>query len=106
MTFVYQCLKRSRMAKHEVLERLLLRKIKDGKWVKRDDGVASFKDAAPAIEVIKASRSRLEIEAIKRCLGTEMLLEYFPELVVGYDYGRGVHYVEIQIQRSEEQCSS
>lgn len=102
MIFVYQCIKRSRIAKHSVVERLLTKKISDGHWTLADKSKATLQDLAPAIDLLKCCRERLERLEVKRCIGTEMLLGYFPELVVRYDYSRGIHCVEFHVQQQTE----
>lgn len=97
MVFVYQCIKRSRIAKHDVLERLLTRKISDGQWTLDEKAKATLQDLAPAIELLKRCRQRLQLLEVMRCIGTEKLLGYFPELVVRYDYSRGIHCVEFHV---------
>lgn len=100
MVYVYQCIKRSRIAKHAVLERLLLRKVSDGQWAVAGNSVPSKLDVMPAIDLLKRCRERLNQLDVKRNMGTEKLLEHFPELVVCYDYSRGVHCVEFHVQSS------
>lgn len=93
-----QCLKRSRMAKHEVLEKLLLRKISDGKWVFDEAGETCQKSALEnATALIKLSRSRLDVSEVRQSLGCDSLLQYFPEFEVGYDYARRFHYVSVRV---------
>lgn len=94
MAVIFQCLKRSRVAKHEVIERLLFRKIRDGQWfASNQDSDHKASEIKSALRTIQMSRSRLENDEVKRCLGTEALLNHFPELTVGYDYRQGVHFV-------------
>lgn len=97
MVFVYQCIKRSRIAKHAVVERLLTRKISDGQWTLDNKSKATLQEVSPAIDLLKRCRARLNQLEVMRCIGTEKLLGYFPELVVSYDYSRGIHFVEFHV---------
>lgn len=94
MPVKYLCLKRSRMAKHEVIERLLLRKIPDGKWL-TEESITSD-ELTKAIEAIKSARSRLNAMELKTPCDWNKLQTYFPEFEVGYDYALGVHFVEFE----------
>jgi hypothetical protein len=94
-----QCLKRSRMAKHEVLEKLLFRQISDGKWVFDEaDDPCSISALENATAFIKQSRSCLDVREVRQSIGCAALLQYFPEFVVGYDYQNRVHFVCVHVQ--------
>lgn len=105
MSVIFKCLKRSRIAKHEVIERLLFRKISDGQWCLSSlQGEDQTSGVESALKTIQLSRSRLENEHVRRCLGSEKLLSYFPELTVGYDYVEGVHFVAFEAAGKESLC--
>lgn len=95
---ILECLKRSRMAKHEVLERLLLRQIPDGKWVyDKTDSIPMEHALQVAKFTIQMSRARLDIKRVRQAIGDEELLNYFPELVIGYNYQKRVHFVGVRV---------
>lgn len=95
MTMVrFNCLKRTRMAKHEVLERVMNQKISDGKWVGLGDDEGRKHTLKQALQVIKECRTRFKLgNFVLEC--NEDILHYFPEFQIGYDYTKKLHYVEI-----------
>jgi hypothetical protein len=79
------------MAKHSVLERILERKISDGKWKGLGEGKARQKNLSKALNVV--SRCRLRYQNEIRQMG-ESLLD-FPEIEIGYDYKKNLHFMHI-----------
>jgi hypothetical protein len=92
--FRFECLKRSRVAKHEVLSRVLRRKVSDGKLFESGGIARAERDAiSPALMKIKALRERLDDKRIKDDEGKCDFLLHFPDVEVGYDKRKQIHYL-------------
>ena len=92
--FRFECLKRSRVAKHEVLSRVLRRKVSDGKWFESEGFVgADRSDILPALSRIKKLRERLREKEINQDEGKCEFLLHFPDVEVGYDTRKQLHYL-------------
>lgn len=92
--FRYECLHRSRVAKHEVLRRVLRRKISDGKWF--DLGgycTIDREDIAPALKKLQSIRSRLNQVGVSGDEGRCEFLDHFPDVEIGYDDTKQSHYI-------------
>lgn len=93
--FRYECLGRSRMAKHEVLSRVLRRKV-TGKWL---DGAGFIyvqrEEITPALRTLRLLREKLNDESVRSDEGTTAFLEHFPDIDVGYDKRKKIHFVVI-----------
>lgn len=97
MCIKYECLKRTRLAKHEVLERLFQRKIGDGKWCGLGEGESRKNKIKYAVSIFNQLRGRYQTKNILKDNGTPKLNQHFPELDVGYDYRNSVHVIKINV---------
>lgn len=88
----FECLKRSRMAKHNVLKRLLQRKISDGRWIGFDDAPSNLKLKNQAISLIANYRKQLDCG--KGNYERVALNELCDQVNVGYDYRQQLHFIE------------
>ena len=89
----FECLRRSRMAKHAVLSRLLLRKISDGRWV----GLDEFKDITARNKAISLiANYRKQLDCSKGSYERTSLNALCDKLRVGYDYRQKIHFIEFK----------
>ncbi|GGZ83243.1 hypothetical protein [Paraglaciecola chathamensis] len=90
----FYCLFRSRMAKHEVIERLLARNISDGQWHTGEYDEADFLTKQKlALAEIRKCRKRYINRTQKENVTIIKLAEY-PELKVVYDESLNGHYIQ------------
>jgi hypothetical protein len=90
----FECLKRSRMAKDDVLVRVLKRKISDGHWVGLGEHHKQSVNFKKALQVI--GRYRELFIQNKLVADIKPLHEICDELYVGYDYIRKIHYIDFK----------
>ncbi len=90
----FYCLFRSRMAKHEVIERLLTRNISDGQWHRDKYDESDFISKRKlALAEISKCRSRY-IAWAEKPNGTVVNLSSYPELQVAYDEILNGHFIQ------------
>lgn len=94
VNYRYECLKRSRLAQHEVLSRVLRRKISDGRWYEPDGFLKLDRhELSLALEKLRLLRERLNSEQVKLSEGETGFLAFFPEVEVGFDPRKKCHFV-------------
>ena len=94
LRFRFECLNRTRVAKHEVLSRVLRRKISDGKWFDLGGYVRMDRDKiAPGISKLQSLRRRLSEAGIEEDEGKCAFLNHFPDVEIGYDERKQNHFL-------------
>lgn len=90
----FYCLFRSRMAKHEVITRLLERNISDGEWHRGDCEEPVFLAKRNlALAVIRKCRQRY-MNAVKSKKEAMVKPALYPELKVAYDEVLNGHFIQ------------
>jgi len=90
----YECIRRTRIAQHEVVSRVLRRKVSDGKWFDKR-GLVPLDKAAKmrAVDFLQGQRAKLHWPEVLADEGSEAFLTHFADMEVGYDEHKKCHFL-------------